>query len=182
MRHLLIGGARSGKSALAETLARKAGLPVVYIATAQAADAEMAQRIAHHRARRPAGWSTVESPRRLAETLAAQAAPGRMVIVDCLTLWLSNLITGGGVDEADFDLAGFEQERRALLDLLPVLPGEIVLVTNEVGFGIVPMGRLARMFMDEAGRLNQEIAARCERVTLVVAGQPLSLKTPAPDR
>lgn len=181
MRHLIIGGARSGKSALAETLARKAGLPVVYIATADPGDEEMAQRIAHHRARRPADWSTVEAPLDLAETLTAHAAPGRMVIVDCLTLWLSNLITGGGADEAKFDLAGFEKERRALLELLPVLPGETVLVTNEVGFGIVPMGRLARMFTDEAGRLNQEVAARCERVTLVVAGQAVILKTPAPD-
>lgn len=179
MRHLVIGGARSGKSALAETLARAAGLPVIYIATAEPADEEMAQRIAHHRARRPADWLTVEAPLRLADALAARAAADRIIVVDCLTLWISNLIAGCDAEEARIDLAEFEREKQALLDLLPRLAGEIVLVSNEVGFGIVPMGRLARVFADEAGRLNQEVAARCERVTLVVAGQAVTLKAPA---
>ena len=182
MRHLIIGGARSGKSALAETLARRSGGPVTYIATGVPADDEMARRIAHHRARRPADWSTVEAPLRLAAALAAQDAPGRTLVVDCLTLWISNLITGGRADEAVPDLERFEAERKSLLDLLPGLAGEVVLVANEVGSGIVPMGRLSRVFADEAGRLNQEVAALCERVTLVVAGQPLTLKAPAPNR
>jgi len=180
MRHLLIGGARSGKSALAETLARQRGWPVTYIATARPADDEMAQRIAHHRARRPADWPSVEAPLRLAAALAAHAASGRTVIVDCLTLWLSNWISGGG-DEPITDLSAYSGEKQALLDLLPRLAGDVLLVTNEVGSGIVPMGRLSRIFTDEAGRLNQDVAARCERVTLVVAGQPLTLKAPAPD-
>lgn len=181
MRHLIIGGARSGKSALAETLARQGGQPVTYIATAEPADEEMAQRIAHHRARRPAGWATVETPLRLAAALAAHAAPGRTLIVDCLTLWVSNWIAGPGDDDTIADLSAYTVEKQALLDVLPRLAGDLVLVANEVGSGIVPMGRLSRIFADEAGRLNQEVAACCERVTLVVAGQPLTLKAPAPD-
>ena len=182
MRHLIIGGARSGKSALAETLARRSGGPVTYIATGVPADDEMARRIAHHRARRPADWSTVEAPLRLAAALAAHAAPGRTLIVDCLTLWISNWIAGPGDDDSIADLGAYTSEREALLDALPRLAGDVVLVANEVGSGIVPIGRLSRIFTDEAGRLNQDVAARCERVTLVVAGQPLILKAPAPDR
>lgn len=181
MRHLIIGGARSGKSALAETLARRSGQSVTYIATAEPADDEMAQRIAHHRARRSAGWATVEAPLRLAAALAAHAAPSRTLIVDCLTLWVSNWIAGPGDDDTIADLSAYTVEKQALLDILPRLAGDLVLVANEVGSGIVPMGRLSRIFADEAGRLNQEVAACCERVTLVVAGQPLTLKAPAPD-
>ena len=181
MRHLIIGGARSGKSALAETLARQSGQPVTYIATAEPADDEMAQRIAHHRTRRPADWSTVEAPLRLAAALAAHAGPGRTLIIDCLTLWISNLIAGRRDDDSITDLSAFAGEKQALLDVLPRLAGDILLVANEVGSGIVPMGQLSRIFADEAGRLNQDVAARCERVTLVVAGQPLTLKAPAPD-
>lgn len=182
MRHLIIGGARSGKSALAETLARRSGQPVTYIATGAPGDGEMAQRIAHHRARRPADWPSVEAPLRLAEALAAHAAPGRTLIIDCLTLWISNWIAGRSDDDSSADLSAYAGEKQALLDVLPRLAGDIVLVANEVGSGIVPMGRLSRIFTDEAGRLNQDVAARCERVTLVVAGQPLTLKAPAPDR
>lgn len=182
MRHLIIGGARSGKSALAERLALGRGSPVVYVATAEPGDDEMAQRIAAHRARRPSGWTTVEAPLDLAETLAAHAAPERTLIVDCLTLWASNLIARCGADDSSRDLAPFETKKNALLELLPRLAGEVLLVSNEVGSGVVPMGRLTRLFVDEAGRLNQQIAERCERVTLVVAGQPLSLKAPSPDR
>ncbi|WND79471.1 bifunctional adenosylcobinamide kinase/adenosylcobinamide-phosphate guanylyltransferase [Lysobacter capsici] len=171
MHSLILGGARSGKSALAERLA----LPfadVVYIATAQARDAEMGERIAHHRARRPAEWGCVEEPIALAATLRAHAAPGRCVLVDCLTLWLSNLL-----GDADGDV--FERERDALLATLPVLDGTVLLVSNEVGLGVVPMGELTRRYVDEAGRLHQALGAVCERVVFVAAGLPLVLKGPA---
>lgn len=176
MRSLILGGARSGKSALAERLAAACGDDVVYIATARRGevdDAEMAARIGHHRARRPAAWGCIEEPLALAATLRAQARPGRCLLVDCLTLWLSNLLL-------DADHGRFERERTALLDILPSLPGEIVLVSNEVGMGIVPMGELSRRFVDEAGRLHQHLASRCERVVFVAAGLPLALKGAMP--
>lgn len=169
MRTLILGGARSGKSALAERLAAELGHEVVYIATAQAHDAEMAARIAHHRAQRPAHWLSVEEPLALADVLRAQARPGRCVLVDCLTLWLSNLL-------GDADASRFESERTALLDIFPSLTGQVLLVSNEVGLGVVPMGELTRRFVDEAGRLHQALASQCERVVLVAAGMPLVLK------
>ena len=169
MRTLILGGARSGKSALAERLADQSGREVVYVATAQAGDAEMAARIAHHRARRPAAWLSVEEPVRLADALRMHARDNRVVLVDCLTLWLSNLL-------GDADAESFERERTALLDILPGLPGEIVMVSNEVGLGIVPLGELTRRFVDEAGRLHQSLAAISERVLFVAAGLPLVLK------
>ena len=166
MLELIVGGARSGKSQLAETRAAACGLAVTYVATGQALDEEMAARIAHHRSRRPAEWRTVEAPLRLTAALAAEAAPDRCLVVDCLTLWLSNLL-----------LAGKEaEELPALLAVLPGLPGHIILVSNEVGWGIVPANALARRFSDEQGRLNQRVAALCDRVTLTVAGLPLELK------
>lgn len=165
---LVIGGARSGKSRHAEQLAQQAqdgGLAVTYIATAEVRDAEMAERIAHHRANRPAHWRTLEAPLALAEALRSTAQSNTCVLVDCLTLWLSNLM-----------LAGKETEIDALLDILPTLPGRIILVSNEVGWGIVPENALARRFRDEQGRLNQRIAALADNVTLVAAGLPLMLK------
>lgn len=173
MRSLILGGARSGKSALAERMAEASGEEVVYVATAQPGDAEMAARIAHHRARRPAHWRSVEEPLALAETLYTHARPGRCVLVDCLTLWLSNLL-------GDADTARFARERAALLDALPALPGTLLLVSNEVGLGVVPMGELSRRFVDEAGRLHQALAAVCERVVFVAAGLPLALKGERP--
>lgn len=173
MRNLILGGARSGKSALAEQLALATTREVVYLATAQARDAEMSERIAHHRARRPAQWLCVEEPLALAAALRRQAHADRCVLVDCLTLWLSNVL-------GDPDPACFERERADLLETLPQLPGEILLVSNEVGLGIVPMGALARRFVDEAGRLHQALAGCCERVIFVAAGLPLILKGPAP--
>lgn len=167
MRELILGGARSGKSALAERLAGESGLMVTYIATATAGDEEMAGRIAHHRERRPDGWELVEEPQRLAAALQDSAAPGRCLLVDCLTLWLNNVIA---------DEALFQRERAALLHVLPALPGRIILVSNEVGMGIVPLGELTRRYCDEAGRLHQELAQICDRVTLVAAGLPLVLK------
>ena len=169
MRSLILGGARSGKSACAERLASASGLNVVYIATAQANDTEMAARIAHHRASRPAHWQSVEEPLALAAALRQHARTDRCLLVDCLTLWLSNLL---GQD----DEARFAQERDALLETLPALEGELLLVSNEVGLGIVPMGALTRRFVDEAGRLHQALAARCEQVLFVAAGLPLVLK------
>ncbi len=168
MKELILGGARSGKSALAEQRARDSGLAVTYIATATAGDGEMARRIARHRADRPSGWRTVEEPLQLARVLHAEAAPDRCLLVDCLTLWLSNLLAEGD--------AVLERQQAALLDTLPQLPGEILLVSNEVGLGVVPVGELARRFVDEAGRLHQRLARRCERVTLVVAGLEYPLK------
>lgn len=169
MKELILGGARSGKSAWAEKLALESGLAVTYIATATAGDEEMAQRIAHHRARRPAAWGVVEEPLSLAAALQANAAPRGCLIVDCLTLWLNNLL-------AAEDEALLQREREALLGMLPELPGRIVLVSNEVGMGIVPLGELSRRFCDEAGRLHQDLAQNCHRVVFVAAGLPLILK------
>jgi len=182
---LILGGARSGKSALAERLARESGKEVVYLATAHAGDGEMGARIAHHRARRPAHWITLEEPLALAALLRRECTAGRLLLVDCLTLWLTNLMLCGELcGDAPLPEAGelllparFEQERAALLALLDAgLPGELVLVSNEVGMGIVPLGALSRRFADEAGRLNQDVAARAGRVILVAAGLPLVLK------
>jgi adenosylcobinamide kinase/adenosylcobinamide-phosphate guanylyltransferase len=173
MRTLILGGARSGKSALAERLAIDSAREVVYIATAQAGDAEMAARIAHHRARRPQQWLCVEEPLHLADVLRDHARDDRCILVDCLTLWLSNLL-------GDADVQGFERERDRLLNVLPDLPGDVLLVSNEVGLGIVPMGELTRRFVDEAGRLHQAVAALSERVLFVAAGLPLALKGTLP--
>ena len=181
MRELIIGGARSGKSTLAEKHAAESGLRVIYVATAQALDDEMQQRIAHHRARRPATWDMVESPLHLAETLQKHAAPDVCLLVDCLTLWLSNLLfAGAAARQAEagqaVKCALFDSEMQALLNGLPQLPGRIIIVSNEVGWGVVPIAAISRFFADEQGRLNQRIAALCEKVTLVAAGLPLSLK------
>ncbi|MCS0659059.1 bifunctional adenosylcobinamide kinase/adenosylcobinamide-phosphate guanylyltransferase [Massilia terrae] len=181
-RTLLLGGARSGKSALAERLARECGKQVVYLATAHAGDGEMAARIEHHRARRPAEWQTVEEATALADRLRELCAPGRIVLVDCLTLWLTNLMFAEGQVYPELGPvtlpALFAQERAALLDWLDNAEGEVIFVSNEVGMGIVPFGAVSRCFADEAGRLNQEVAARCERVLFVAAGLPLVLKGP----
>lgn len=168
MRELILGGARSGKSALAERHAHDSGLQVVYIATAEGRDAEMQERIAHHRARRPEHWLCAEEPVQLAATLQHYAAPGRCLLVDCLTLWLSNLLAAGN--------EVFAREREALLAQLAQLPGRVIFVSNEVGLGIVPLGELTRRFCDESGRLHQAIAERCDRVTFVTAGLPMILK------
>lgn len=169
IKTLILGGVRSGKSRLAETLALKSNLPVTYIATATAGDEEMRARIEAHRARRPASWTVAEEPLRLAASLRAHAAPNRCVLVDCLTLWLTNLLAATGDGQ-------FASERDALIAALPGLPGEIVLVSNETGLGVTPMGELTRRFCDEAGRLHQELAQCCDRVVFTVAGMPSILK------
>ena len=168
MKELILGGARSGKSALAERLARESGLAVTYVATATAGDGEMAARIAHHRERRPAEWGLVEEPLALAAALRRHAGAERLLLVDCLTLWLSNLLAE--------DDSLFQDERTALLEALPTLPGRTILVSNEVGLGIVPLGELTRRYCDEAGRLHQDLARLCDRVTFVAAGLPLIMK------
>jgi adenosylcobinamide kinase / adenosylcobinamide-phosphate guanylyltransferase len=175
MKTLLIGGARSGKSALAERLATDSARPVTLIATAQAGDDEMAARIAAHRAQRPPHWRVIEEPLALAEALRAADTPGGCVLVDCLTLWLSNLLLA---DEAMPTQPGprFVQERQALLAQLPTLQSDLLLIGNEVGHGIVPLGPLNRLFVDENGRLHQALAAHCERVRFVMAGCVLALK------
>lgn len=169
MKELILGGARSGKSALAERLALESGLAVSYIATATSGDEEMARRIEHHRARRSPAWKLAEEPLRLAAAMETHAAPDGCLIVDCLTLWLNNLL-------ALEDEILFRNERAALLQVLPNLPGSILLVSNEVGMGIVPLGELSRRFCDEAGRLHQDLARMCDRVVFVAAGLPLVLK------
>jgi len=183
MKTLLIGGARSGKSALAEQIARDSGRRVTVIATAQAGDAEMAERIAAHRAQRPAHWCTLEAPLALAQALREADAPGALLLVDCLTLWLSNLLladlpTGADATTAQPSIPGAHvvRERAALLATLPTLQAEVLLIGNEVGHGIVPMGALNRWFVDENGRLHQALAAQCERVRFVMAGCTLALK------
>jgi adenosylcobinamide kinase/adenosylcobinamide-phosphate guanylyltransferase len=169
MRELILGGARSGKSRLAEKLAADSGLAVTYIATSQALDGEMSARIRQHRERRPADWALVEEPLELARVLQELASPERCLLVDCLTLWLTNLL----MLEDD---ARLNAEREALLECLGQLPGRIILVSNETGLGVVPMGELTRRYVDEAGWLHQAIAERCQRVIFTVAGLPMLLK------
>jgi adenosylcobinamide kinase/adenosylcobinamide-phosphate guanylyltransferase len=180
---LILGGARSGKSALAEQRAITSGLAVTYIATAQAGDGEMARRIAHHKHRRPVEWALAEEPLHLATALRCHATTDRLLLLDCLTLWLSNLIFAGvaaqqaEADEA-IDCPLLRSETDALLQCLAGLPGRVILVGNEVGLGIIPLGAINRLYVDEAGRLNQRLAALADRVTLVVAGLPIDLKMP----
>ena len=168
MKTLILGGVRSGKSRLAEQFASESDLAVSYIATATAEDKEMQKRIASHRKHRPEHWHLIEEPLQLASALNEHAA-GHCVLVDCLTLWLTNLLM------AD-DVSIFEYEREALLKTLPELPGEIILVSNETNMGVIPMGELSRRYCDEAGRLHQELAQLCDRVILMVAGLPHTLK------
>jgi adenosylcobinamide kinase / adenosylcobinamide-phosphate guanylyltransferase len=168
---LILGGARSGKSRHGEALAESRPGPCIYLATAEAGDAEMAERIRAHRARRGERWSTLEEPLDLATALQGACAPDRTVLIDCLTLWLSNLL-GAGRDPAG--------ETEGLLDVLPRLSGATVFVSNEVSQGIVPANPLARQFVDEAGRLHQALAAAADTVIFMTAGLPRILKG-APD-
>ena len=176
MKELILGGARSGKSLLAEKRATESGLRVVYLATAEACDGEMARRIAHHRARRPSDWGCAEEKLQLAAKLRELAAPDTCVLVDCLTLWLSNWLLACLDDTPRRGPEEFSAERAALLELVAAPPGPLVLVANEVGLGLVPETALGRRFRDEAGRLNQDVAARAAAVSFVAAGLPLRLK------
>jgi len=161
---LVLGGARSGKSAYAERLITALPPPWVYCATAQPLDGEMRERIAHHQSRRAKGWTTVETPLGLAEVIATATRP---ILVDCLTLWLTNIVLA----EKD---AGAETQK--LLAAARGSRAPIVFVSNEVGLGIVPDNALARQFRDHAGRLNQAVAAIANRVVFMVAGLPMVLK------
>ncbi|OEC35014.1 bifunctional adenosylcobinamide kinase/adenosylcobinamide-phosphate guanylyltransferase [Pseudomonas sp. 21C1] len=169
MHELILGGARSGKSRLAERLASESGLAVTYLATSQALDGEMSARIRQHRERRPSAWALVEEPLALARVLREQASAERCLLVDCLTLWLTNLLM---LD----DPARLQAECDALLDSLAELPGRVILVSNETGLGVVPLGELSRRYVDAAGELHQAVAARCARVVFCVAGLPMVLK------
>jgi adenosylcobinamide kinase/adenosylcobinamide-phosphate guanylyltransferase len=164
---LVLGGARSGKSRHAEALIAGAAASATYIATAEAGDAEMAARIAAHRARRGPSWRTVEEPLDLAGAITRHAEPARPILVDCLTLWLSNVMGARRI---------VEHESETLCAALCAAAGPIVLVANEVGLGLVPETPLGRAFRDAAGRLNQDIAALAGRVVFVAAGLPLVLK------
>ncbi len=171
--HLILGGARSGKSAYAEQLAIASELAVTYVATAQIYDDEFAQRVEHHKNRRPKEWKIIEAPFRLAETLLANDQVGQCIIVDCLTLWLAQCICP---DCESPESVAWAQERQALLDAIPTLKSTVLLVSNEVGMGIVPLGEINRQFQDEQGRLNQAVAQLADQVTFVAAGLPLKLK------
>ncbi|WP_044529560.1 bifunctional adenosylcobinamide kinase/adenosylcobinamide-phosphate guanylyltransferase [Herbaspirillum sp. B65] len=190
-RSLIFGGARSGKSAHAEQLALAAlqagASEIVYIATASAhvsrSDTEMQARIVHHRQRRVAlggQWRTVEEALALGDALRAHSRPDNVVLVDCLTVWLANLLFADGLE---FPEVGpieapptFTLQRVSFLRALQEAAGAVILVSNEVGMGIVPQGAISRWFVDEAGRLNQAVAALCERVQWVAAGLPLTFK------
>lgn len=171
--HLILGGARSGKSAYAEQLAQASELAVTYVATAQVYDDEFAKRIAHHKKRRPKDWQITEAPFRLANTLLAHDKANNCIIVDCLTLWLAQCICP---DCDSPETVVWSEERQALLDVLPQLKSTVLLVSNEVGMGIVPLGEINRQFQDEQGRLNQAIAAIADEVSFIAAGLPLKLK------
>jgi adenosylcobinamide kinase/adenosylcobinamide-phosphate guanylyltransferase len=165
---LVLGGARSGKSRYAEWLITTYPQPWIYVATAEARDEEMAERIAAHKARRDVGWRTVEAPHALADALFAAPA-GAAVLIDCLTLWLSNLLESG---------ADIEGQTARLQEALAERTGPIVIVSNEVGLGIVPDNALARRFRDLQGNLNQRLAAQAERVIMMVAGIAVAVKSP----
>ncbi|CUA82037.1 MULTISPECIES: bifunctional adenosylcobinamide kinase/adenosylcobinamide-phosphate guanylyltransferase [Gulbenkiania] len=172
MLHLITGGARSGKSALAETLAGRHGGPVSCLVTADVRDTEFAARVAAHRARRPAGWQVVETGQGLAEALSQHARPDGVLLVDCLGMWLMRFLD----DVSGFDSEAYAWARAALLATLVRLPGTVLVVTNEIGWGVVPLGAASRLFVDELGRLNQAVAALADRATLVTCGLPLELK------
>ena len=169
MTELILGGARSGKSSFAQQQAVESGLSVIYVATATANDAEMQERIRRHRADRPSHWQLIEEPLALADSLEKNASAESCILVDCLTLWLSNLL--GLQDDNEL-----QTQLNKLFEVLPHLPGKIIFVSNETGMGIIPMGELTRRYCDEAGLLHQRLAAVCQRVTFMVAGLPQQLK------
>ncbi len=167
---LLLGGARSGKSSYAEKQAVESELERIYIATAKVLDNEMEQRVSRHKKDRASHqWITIEEPLALAECLQQWASPERVIVVDCLTMWMTNLLS----EEPDT----LKKEVDALINSLKILTGEIIFVSNEVSMGIIPMGELTRLFVDEIGRLHQQIAQEVDNVTLMVAGLPHKIKS-----
>ncbi|MCF6203571.1 MAG: bifunctional adenosylcobinamide kinase/adenosylcobinamide-phosphate guanylyltransferase [Methylococcaceae bacterium] len=173
MIELVLGGARSGKSRYAEQVANESGIPVIYIATAEAGDAEMQVRIEKHRQDRPEHWKTIEEPIKLADVIQQYSSSNSCLLVDCLTLWLTNIL---------FDKQGkeqqslFERESQALFKVLDVFSGQLVMVSNEVGLGIVPIDKMTRRFVDEVGLLHQKIVSYSDKVVLVTVGLPQILK------
>lgn len=170
MKELILGGARSGKSHYAETRAIESDMDVIYIATAQALDDEMQLRIKHHQQQRPAHWRLIEEPIELLSVLKENSNASTCILVDCLTLWVSNQLCS---DEHKHQI---EKNSESLARLLPTLSGKIIFVSNEVSMGITPMGEMSRKFVDESGRLHQRLAAVCDKVTLMVAGIPSQIK------
>lgn len=167
MKHLVLGGARSGKSQFAERLALSVEKRCFYMASGWPGDDEMAKRIALHQQQRNKHWQLVEEPLALADTLKKIDGVGHVILIDCLTLWLSNAL----------HREVWAEQREAFLDVLPHLRSDLYIVSNEVGSGIVPLGELSRTFADQAGWLNQAVAHLCDNVTLIVAGLPLTLKS-----
>jgi adenosylcobinamide kinase/adenosylcobinamide-phosphate guanylyltransferase len=176
--HLVLGGARSGKSRFAEQVATDSAKNVVYVATATVYDDEMQQRINRHIDDRPDHWLTVEEPLLLAQVLQQHADKETCLLVDCLTLWLTNVLMTeqGQADSINSEIKSLAEYKEELLTTLSSLPGQVILVSNEVGQGIVPMGELSRRFVDEAGWLHQDIARLANNVTLIVAGLAMPLK------
>ncbi|KDR28258.1 MULTISPECIES: bifunctional adenosylcobinamide kinase/adenosylcobinamide-phosphate guanylyltransferase [Caballeronia] len=174
----ILGGARSGKSAHAERLAAESGLPVTYIATARVGDAEFAERVKLHRGRRPAHWTLVEAPLDLAGALREADRAGHCVLIDCLTLWLANLLfSKEAMSDEVAVLPDSARDAFAQFDAaLGQTKGKVIVVSNEIGLGVVPLGSVTRLYVDELGRLNQRVAAASTRATLMVAGLPLALK------
>ena len=164
---LVIGGASSGKSSFAENLLLKSSKSLIYLATATALDSEMDKRIKRHRSNRGERWTTIEESKSIVEVIAANAAPETAILVDCVTLWLTTLLS------SKMDI---KTETESLIALIPKLPGAIVFVTNELGTGIVPEVAIAREFRDYAGNLNQELANVCDAAYLIVAAKPILLK------
>lgn len=181
--HLILGGARSGKSAYAEKLAIASGLPVTYIATAQIYDDEFKARVQHHKDRRPSHWNIVEEPHFLSAALQSNihkayrasenARERKCIIIDCLTLWLAQCICPDCAPPQGID---WNEQRAKFLAILPALEADIIMVSNEVGMGIVPLGEINRQFQDEQGRLNQAVAAIANKVSFIAAGLPIQLK------
>ncbi len=169
MKELILGGVRSGKSRMAETRAEESALSVVYIATAEGKDSSFNERIESHRQRRPEHWLTVEEPLFLAHVLQQHDGSDQCLLVDCLTLWLTNWLCADKPQQ-------LAHEIEQLLRVLPTLQSDVILVSNESGLGVTPMGQLTRDFLDQSGELHQQLAALCDRVTLSVAGLPLTLK------
>jgi len=172
MTHLISGGSRSGKSRYAEQLAVQHGGPVTYIATAEVRDEEFAERVRQHRLQRPAHWQVLEAERGLAELVLGHDQEDGLLLVDCLGMWLMRFFRS----DDQFDEMDFVQERQWLLEAIAAVQGQLLLVTNEIGWGVMPMSSMARRYGDLLGRLNQDIAARCQCVTLVACGLPLALK------
>ncbi|QUX93026.1 bifunctional adenosylcobinamide kinase/adenosylcobinamide-phosphate guanylyltransferase [Marinomonas sp. A3A] len=170
MKHLVLGGVRSGKSAFAQEQIAASGKPVCYVATSQVWDDDMADRVRQHKDNRPSEWQLIEEPLALASVLHSLNSPDQAVIVECFTLWMTNLLCLE-------DETRLEEEKQALLNAVEVFEGDLVLVSSEVGLGIMPMNALARRFGDEAGTMNQALAKLTDRVTFVAAGLPLPLKS-----